>query len=359
MRSAASRLIGSTHPARRTSVASTMLRIAVLVLLSTTLPTRAGALPPGTQPPTPQETNVWNQKIARLQANAASMPTGVADALASLSGVVSKSFPCPEGSTVASVTVNITTTLVKWDSNLAAADSAGTYYWNASSAIADGAKTVTADNWVMLDPEVTVPDEADPPLGPLADETLAYHELLHAQLLITEMDTAAWQQKACNCQFDDEASDEDHSEIYPATDGYIENRAPAVDTSVVRPPAQTADGDGNFDIELGATTKTTWKFDILEPSAGSNVDIDSIDVTVVDGKFHVTGKLLDKTKKGKFFIRIDPPDVWVFGGIENALVVLPAAAVPTLSLWGLAALTALLLAGAAALIRRRHRPRAA
>jgi len=291
--------------------------------------------PAGTSEPTEQEKTNWNNKIQRLEQNATSMPISIGEALLSLTGDGGYSFECPEGCSVEAVTVSVTTALVHWDTALAADGSAGTYKWNYVWSIEEGLKTITCQNWVMLDPAVATAEENNPPLGTLADEALAYHELLHCQLLINAMLTSAWQTKACNCEFDDEPSDGDHSEIYPAVDSFMTNRAPGVNVRVVRPPAQASDGDGKFDIELGATDKDNWTFEILEPAGGSNVLIDSVTVTKVDGKFHVKGKLVDKTKKGKFFIRIDPPDEWVFGGIENCLVVLPAADIPTLTEWGL------------------------
>jgi hypothetical protein len=49
----------------------------------------------------------------------------------------------------------------------------------------------------------------------------------------------------------------------------------------------------------------------------------SLDVTLENGNFHAKGKLIDKTKPGKFFLRIDPTAEWIIGGQENALMVLP------------------------------------
>jgi hypothetical protein len=60
---------------------------------------------------------------------------------------------------------------------------------------------------------------------------------------------------------------------------------------------------------------------VADPPEGSNVE----DVTfyVKDGRIHVKGKLKDKTKPGKCFIRVDPEAEWVFAGIEDAIVVTP------------------------------------
>lgn len=360
------------------------LRVALLLAFGLDLPLPVAAQhppPPGTEAPTPQELNVWNAKIGRLQANTDSMPTGIADALASLTGVVTKSFECPDGSAVNSVMVNITTALVKWDDGLAVSGSAGTYNWSAVAVVTDGAKKITCQNWVMLDPAISVADEANPPLGPLADEGLAYHELLHAQLLIDEMDTDAWQAQACNCKFIDDASDGDHDLIHDLQDTYMSNRAPEVDVNVVRPEAQTADDEGNFDIDLGPAGKDVFTFEALAGSEGGNVDVSGINVTIENGRFHVHGTLLDPTMPGYFFIRIDPPVFWLFGGIEQALKVLPLEAdcgdgicepgetcagcpedcgpcgdIPTVSGWALIVMALLLLTAGTIVFGRRRRP---
>jgi hypothetical protein len=178
----------------------------------------------------------------------------------------------------------------------------------------------------MLDPAVTARDEAGNDLERLADEGLAYHELLHGQLLIDAMDNDAnWQKKVCNCQFDLAPSDGEHTAIDPAVDGYLENRASGIaNVTVVKPPKQNADQDGSFDIELGAANKERFTFTAHFPSDGGNVDRDSITVEIVEGKFHVKGKLKDKTKPGLFFLRIDPVTQWIIAGIEEGVVVLPA-----------------------------------
>ncbi len=282
-----------------------------------------------TGPPTQEE--IFGAKLTRLTANATSMPIPVNDVIDSLNKTVSKSFNCSGGSSVTKVMVNIATTVKDWDpkeaekvKNETGETPVGIYGWDASWQVVGGVKTINATNWVMLDPNVTIPEENNPPLGPLADEGLLYHELLHGQLLINAMNTSAWQAEACNCTFNLTPADASHVVIYPAVNSYLTNRAPTMNVRVIEPTAKQADKDGNFTIDLGPTDKTEWSYYILEPSGGSNVQ--DINVTVVDGKINVTGKLIDKTKPGKFYIRIDPSDEWIIGGLENAIVVLPPSA---------------------------------
>ena len=282
-----------------------------------------------TGPPTQEE--IFGAKLTRLTANATSMPIPVNDVIDSLNKTVSKSFNCSGGSSVTKVMVNIATTVKDWDpkeaekvKNETGETPVGIYGWDASWQVVGGVKTINATNWVMLDPNVTIPEENNPPLGPLADEGLLYHELLHGQLLINAMNTSAWQAEACNCTFNLTPADASHVVIYPAVNSYLTNRAPTMNVRVIEPTAKQADKDGNFTIDLGPTDKTEWSYYILEPSGGSNVQ--DIDVNVVNGTIRVTGKLIDKTKPGKFYIRIDPSDEWIIGGLENAIVVLPPSA---------------------------------
>jgi hypothetical protein len=307
-------------------VATTVLVCAVVLA---GLPVMAD-LPPGTKAPTAQETALFNAKLTRLKANKAAMPIAADDVLSSLTTTVTRSFTCPPSTenVADSVTINITTTLVHWDPALAEPNSQGTYKWNATPQIDSGTKTVTCQNWVMLDPASASTEEGNPPLGPVGDEALLYHELLHGQLLIAEMAQAEWQAKACRCIFDDTAADAKHVKILPAADGYIEARAPGVNATLQHVDPKQAEASGKFEIDLGPATKEDWEFYILEPSTGSNVDVGGIDVVWKNGHFFLTGRLLDPKKPGKFFLRLDPPDEWIFAGLNEAIVVLAPDGLP-------------------------------
>ena len=252
--------------------------------------------PEGTQPPTEEEQEVYDAKLARLQENISDMPIQVTNVIATTFGGFSLlPIDCPDGSAVTRVDITIFTSLVAWDEQLAAANSAGTYNWDCDSTVERGVKTLICNNWVMLDPGVTVPDEAGDALDRLADEGLLYHELLHGQLLINAMlGDPAWQAMICSCNFDLGPSDADHSEVDPAVDGYLDARAAeTANVTVVRPPAQPAEGNGSFDLDLGPATKDAFTFNARFPSVGGNVQ--DLDVRIAEGRFRVSGRLVDRT----------------------------------------------------------------
>lgn len=315
--------------------------------------------PPGTMPPTEAEQQVYDAKLGRLQANADDMPTPIDEVLAtSFGGFSLLPIDCPDGTAVTRVDVTIYTSLVRWDADLAVANSAGTYDWNCTFTVERGVKTLICNNWVMLDPAVTVPDEAGNDLDRLADEGLLYHEFLHGQLLINAMlDDAAWQRTMCDCRFDLTPADEDHSEIDPLVDQYLDTRAAeTANVTVVRPEAQTAEDDGTFDLDVGPATKEAPVVSVRFPSGGGNVD--GLGVVTAEGRFRVRGRLVDPTLPGRFYLRIDPPTEWLIVGLEEAVVVLPSSAasleIPALGHPGLVLLILLMaLAAVIALWRRR------
>jgi hypothetical protein len=293
------------------------------------------------QTPTPTPTltqkEIFAAILARLVENAASMPIRVDDVILSLVEHVGFSFICPEGSPVFACTLDITTTVKDWDPKEAeraeketGKTPVGMYKWGINWQTVGDIKTITAENWVMLDPAVTTDNEADPPMGTLADEGLLYHELLHGQLLINAMmSNLIWQGSACHCDVDlDPTGDTYHSQIYPAQDACLDARAAGMaDVKVVEPDPEKANERGEFEIDLGPTDKkvTTPFPRIIEPSGGGNVE--NVVARVEKGHIYVTGKLKKIDEKGKFLVQIDPEDEWIFGGLENAIVVLPPSAV--------------------------------
>jgi hypothetical protein len=174
------------------------------------------------------------------------------------------------------------------------------------------------------------------------------------------MTDAAWRMAICNCTFGLGPADGGHTRIDPAVDGYIEARAAGIaEVNVVRPPAQAAGQNGDFDIDLGPTNKAGQPAASIHfPTGGGNVVPGSITVVVEGGRLRVRGRLIDPTMPGRFYLRVDPPALWIIVGIEQAVVVLPfdgnVTAIPALSGRGLAALAALLaVAGAAWVFARR------
>lgn len=324
-----------------------------------------------TQPPTPQEQTDFAAKRARIQAHMAQIPEGggVMDVLASLTAPVNVHFKCPDGSPVNSVNINITTQHRRWDRTLAEkivghTGIVGAYLWNiAPPVIANGKKTYTAMNVIMLDPSVTTAQEQDMPLGRLADEALLYHELLHGQLLINAMRTdAAWQNNVCQCNAPDLApSDPDHEMIHGLVDTYMQNVAGLDNTvHVVRPPAQPAeDADGNFEVDLGAEEallgdKQSVSTRFYIPDTG-NITESSLQVVFENGRVILRGRLTDPSHPGYVIVHIDPPTDWVFVGIETGLLILPASGIPAISQAGAVVAFALIIIAGTVLVTRRRR----
>jgi len=297
------------------------------------------------QTPTPTPTltqkEIFDAILARLVGNAASMPIPVNDVISSLTGHVGFSFICPSGCPVFACTLDITTTVKDWDPKEAeeveeetGKTPVGIYSWSGSWQVVGDIKTITAENWVMLDPAVTTDAEADPPMGTLANEGLLYHELLHGQLLINTMKTSlTWQESACHCNIDlDPTGDLYHSQIYPAEDAYLDARAAGMaNVKVVEPDPKKAEKDGTFNVNLGPTNKKSVPVSpsIIAPTGGGNVK--NVIARVIEGHLWIRGELVKDEKgkflNGKFLVRIDPEDEWIFGGLENAIVVLSPSAV--------------------------------
>jgi len=260
------------------------------------------------------------------------MPIAVNDAIASLTTIVMKHIHCPPGSQVGEVRIMIITRLVHWNKVLAVEGSAATYHWRWRSQMAGSERQIMATNWVMLDPTITTKEEANPPVGPIVDEGLLYHELLHGQLVINAMDTPGWQATVCDgVDFDLGPADGNHIVITPAEHSYLDARAAGTaDVYVVDANPQRAGPDGEFSIPLGTTEKTQLDYNWEEPDGDGNIVPGTFTVYVNgDGALFAHGWLTEEGKKegARLYVQIDPPGQWIVGGIESPLVVLPPIAV--------------------------------
>jgi hypothetical protein len=304
-------------------------------------------------PPSQVEIDVFNAKLERLKTNVGLHPHAVTEILNSLEGSIVKMVECPPSSGIDKVVINIKTTQIKWTRNLIIdeeqipinPESIGWYQWDFSQKLEDGMKIIDACNYIMLDSAVMVQQEASPPYGPIADEGLLYHELLHGQLVIDSiMNNSNYQAKLCNCVFDLNASDvSDHVHVHELEERYIEEllkKQGAEDPKahVIIPEAQSADEDGKFEIVVGdeelLDSKEGLTISTYFPK-GANVDESSIGLEVKDGKIYITGMLINKEEAGLFGVIIDPPEVFLFVGLEDLIRVLPyTAPIPTLTIWG-------------------------
>jgi hypothetical protein len=182
------------------------------------------ASPPG-QPS--DSDRVWMDRLLRrLLSNSEGMPIPVTNTLNSLDRTLDWTFDCPTGAKLKRVQVLVSTEHVAWDPHLAGSHgSAGTYYWGVRMFSLGGVATITADNWLMLDPKSLEYEAKKGAGGTVVNEGLLYHELLHGELMILAMNSPRWKRKACNLELDLRRNDQDHEHIDPAVDIYLENRA--------------------------------------------------------------------------------------------------------------------------------------
>ncbi len=197
----------------------------VLTVAYASAPTTSFALSQQTRYPSEREQQIFGSILHRLQRNAPAMPIAINEALRSLEEPVSKTFSCPVESAVESVDVRIETRHVSWDDRLAVEHSMGTYYWNVEMVSDSKRVEITARNWVMIDPHSTGIREAAFMTGAVTNEALLYHEMLHGQLLISAMETAAWQHAACAIEVRLGGENTHHSVINPAVSRYVRDRS--------------------------------------------------------------------------------------------------------------------------------------
>lgn len=304
--------------------------------------------------PSAAEKTAFDQKLARLKTNISDHPKPVTEVLNSLNDTITKMLICPPGSMVEKVTLKVLTKQIKWRRSLTLGSTVvnlpdprdiGWYVWNQQFVISDGMKVITACNYVLLDSSVMVQQEAQPPFGPIADEVLLYHEMLHGQMVIDSfMSGLLFQKEVCNCNFNLAAADYDHANIGGLEEeyarrllrGFCDDEPKA---KIVNPLPAKADKEGKFCIDIGPESllegKEEVSFEYYFP-VGSNVDPASLDYEVKDGRIQVKGKLIDPKKQGTIVVLIDPACLVIFAGLEKAILIEPAAdAIPTLSEWGL------------------------
>jgi len=210
---------------RRLAVSSFLLfSTCVLIFAYASAPTTSFALPQEILRPSLREMEIVHSILDRLDGNRVSMPIPVDDAIGSLDRELVKSFDCPAGSAVDSVDVRIRTRHVGWNRHLAVENSMGTYYWNVELVTRGRHETITAHNWLMIDPRSTGVREAAFGTGEVTNEALLYHELLHGQLLMSAMDTSKWQRDACGGRVRLGRERIHHSLINPAVAGYVRDR---------------------------------------------------------------------------------------------------------------------------------------
>jgi hypothetical protein len=348
-----------------TSIKKVLLNILLLLLC---IPLSAG----DPVEPTEAERVAFMNKLERFISHQELQQQSFSDVVASLSNTIVKTIECPEGSEVMQVVINIKTNQIRWDKNLTingrsagiGYNNTGWYHWTYEGKIEDGVKTIDACNYILLDSMLMVDQEASPPFGPAYDEALLFHELLHGQLVIDSiMTNPAYQQKLCNCTFDLSAADISH-ELIPGKEViYLEallrdlgEEDPTV--YVASPSSTAANVNGKFRIPVAPISildgKDNPRIEGFYPK-GHNMVRDSLNLDFGDDSIYVTGCLQDPSKQGLLVFIIDPPGVFIFGGIAFAFDVQPAPPrIPVLHTWGI--LILLLIMAIAAVVALKGYP---
>jgi hypothetical protein len=83
--------------------------------------------------------------------------------------------------------------------------------------------------------------EASPPAGPVVDEALLYHELMHGQLQMDYMKTQAFKDSACMCKWKEQGEAHEHEVIKGAVNGYLEVRFPGATVDIANGSTKVKD----------------------------------------------------------------------------------------------------------------------
>lgn len=149
------------------------------------------------EPPTPVERERFEQIEARLEQHA-DQARSVRDALDSLRNEITAEKSCPAGAAFLSLVLKVRTRLVHWERDQD--DESGSYSPSCKASVANRNKTMTcADNQIMLDTDKLAAGEDDE-FGRLTNESLLYHELLHAQKMIDARNDPKWLSRVCNAR---------------------------------------------------------------------------------------------------------------------------------------------------------------
>lgn len=266
--------------------------------------------------PTQAEQDLFKAIRARLEGHKAQWPQAVQQTLDSIDHEITLTKNCPNGTKVSSVVLKIRTKLAHWAGSAAGED--GEYVWNCSPGVANGKKTLTCDNQILLDEGKLGPEEKEK-FGQIANEGLLYHELLHGQQVIDALEDAAWLKRVCNCEFPlypagDESVEDDagkgrdaHARINEQQNTYTIDAAKkegfTVKTQDIRGKAE----DGKFELtielkDLIAEGKENYTYILTSPE-----NVEDIGAEQQGTKLILRGKLKDKTKSGKLTILVDPP----------------------------------------------------
>lgn len=269
-------------------------------------------------PPTQEETDLFNTVRTRMNGHAGQMPHGVGAANQSLEDACyTKSFTCPAGSAVNEVNLKVCTRLVHWTANPTAGDEAAAYTWDTSPEVTseDGKKTIQYDNEIMIDASVFAPAEGEGAIGQTLNEGLLYHELLHGQLGIEWFESEG-KTAACQCQTPDpgQHADGGHTQISGWQDGFVIGVAGVLGANVqIMRPVVPASATGGISMVLGQ--KPNWHGIAIVPDGGNVRNVVLFDPRG-DGTIVLQAEIIDGTKPGRVIVIVDPPGFWIHAFVE-------------------------------------------
>ncbi|MCZ7382620.1 MAG: hypothetical protein O8C64_13750 [Candidatus Methanoperedens sp.] len=280
------------------------------------------------EPPTAEETQLWNNIRDRLVANQAQWPYNVNDVLSSFPPnvpIIIPLFNCTNSTAgVTKVDITVRTRLVHWNTTKYSncTGKAGCYIWRGPQPIpidANHVKHVDAENELMLNLSALVPFE-DTDAGKSLNEGVLYHELLHGQLLIdAAKNSDKWKNDTCNCSFNlnitgignDDTANTSHSQITVLEGDYVDRTAPG---TVIRKQHQFNVAGPKFNVNVNLAedleTKENYIFNIYPMD--DNVWVDSID-SPSQGTFTAQGRI--SGGQGRIRLIVDPPNLTIIDDI--------------------------------------------
>ena len=269
--------------------------------------------------PTFVERTHFQRNLTRLQGHSKDLPRTVDEVIRSLSDTLRLAFDCPAGAKVDGVTIKVSTRHIRWERRITVdqtgievpANAVGYYIWHPRIRIANRRKDIVADSFVMLDAVGPLWPGKSSILGPISDESIIYHELLHGQLLIEAMYEKAWRKQVCDCEFDYGPQDAGHQLIPDLVYAHLKNLADLYErVFVVDIPPQSEEGsDGSFEVailDVSVLGKNgNWEVMSLYPDR-SNVDRESFHVRLKGKKLVAVGRLIEEHKTGYALVHLAP-----------------------------------------------------
>lgn len=284
--------------------------IAFLILISASVPVYASHVTE--REPTEDEKRLFENVLQRLEKHY--QEDELDDVKKSFSQPVKISFPCNsmKSSAVNSVAVDVSTTLVRFDRNIAEQhnDELGAAYVWKCSIVKESTLTIECTNMLMLNPDFMLREEKEADemrvIAMAENEMVLYHELLHGQLMIDAMndsrDVLGWRASACTFFADNDnsmdysSSDAEHKVIADKELQYLSSVMEREGGVVMVKKVSKDVGPGRFTQviarfdELGSIAKSNF----FVFARANNLDNTEIKVSESDQTVSLVGELQDR-----------------------------------------------------------------